>query len=115
MPHDPTPRRTEVPDFPRDRRNQVTGVDLGVGVSSESSRRGVGTMPGGTTMRPDHVKAANRRLLSTEEVAEALCVTTKTVRRWIARGELPAMKLHRQWRVRVGDLDLLLTGDRDVA
>ena len=66
-------------------------------------------------MRPDHVKAANRRLLSSDEVAEALCVTTKTVRRWIARGELPAVKPHRQWRVRVTDLDRLLQGDSDAA
>jgi excisionase family DNA binding protein len=66
-------------------------------------------------MRPDHVKAANRRLLSTEEVAEALCVTTKTVRRWIARGELPAVKLHRQWRVRVADLEAVLIDDTDAA
>lgn len=115
MPHNPTPQRAEVADFRRDQGNQVTGPDSGVGVSSESPRRGVGTMPGGTIMRPDHVKAASRRLLSTEEVAEALCVTTKTVRRWIARGELPAVKLHRQWRVRVTDLDVLLVGDRDAA
>jgi len=66
-------------------------------------------------MRPDHVKAANRRLLSTEEVAEALCVTTKTVRRWIARGELPAVKLHRQWRVRITDLEAVLIDDTDAA
>lgn len=115
MPHNPTPQRTGVADFRPERGNQVTDADSGVGVSSESSRRGVGAMPGGTTMRPDHVKAASRRLLSTEEVAEALCVTTKTVRRWIARGELPAVKLHRQWRIRVTDLDLLLVGDRDAA
>lgn len=66
-------------------------------------------------MRPDHVKAANRRLLSTEEVAEALCVTSKTVRRWIARGELPAVKLHRQWRVRIADLEAVLVDDTDAA
>ena len=115
MPHDPTPQRVEVADFRRDGGNQVTGPDPGVGVSSESSRRGVGTMPGGTTMRPDHVKAANRRLLSTEEVAEALCITPTTVRRWIARGELPAVKLHRQWRIRVTDLDRILVSDGDAA
>lgn len=115
MPHDPTPRWTGVADFRPEQGNQVTDADSGVGVSNESSREGVGAMPGGTTMRPDHVKAANRRLLSTEEVAEALCVTTKTVRRWIARGELPAVKLHRQWRVRVADLDALLVGDSDAA
>lgn len=115
MPHDPTPVRAEVTDLRRIGANQVTGAVAGVGVSSDSPRTGVGTTPGGTSMRPDHVKAANRRLLSTEEVAEALCVTPKTVRRWIARGELPAVKLHRQWRIRATDLDLLLGGDRDAA
>ena len=115
MPHDPTPLRAPVADFRRDHGNQVTDADSGVGVSSESPCSGVGTTPGGTTMRPDHVKAANRRLLSTEEVAEALCITPKTVRRWIARGELPAVKLHRQWRIRVTDLDRILVSDGDAA
>ena len=61
---------------------------------------------------------ANRsqnRLLSTEEVAVLLAVTPKTVRRWIAAGELPAVKLHRQWRVCATHLDRLLRGERDVA
>jgi excisionase family DNA binding protein len=66
-------------------------------------------------MQPSHVKAANRRLLSTEQVADALAVKPKTVRRWIASGELPAVKLHRQWRVRAEELERLLLGDRDAA
>lgn len=55
------------------------------------------------------------RLVSTDEVAEALSVHPKTVRRWILSGELPAMKLHRQWRIRTRDLDQLLTETRRVA
>ena len=66
-------------------------------------------------MKPDRARTANRRLLSTEEVAAALAVKPKTVRRWIVSGELPAVKLHRQWRVRAEHLEQLLLGDRDVA
>lgn len=56
-------------------------------------------------MRP---KPTIARLLSTDEVAEVLAVKPKTVRRWIADGELPAVKLHRQWRVRVDELERLI-------
>jgi excisionase family DNA binding protein len=55
------------------------------------------------------------QLLSTDEVAELLAVTPKTVRRWIAEGELPAVKLHRQWRVRATELDRLLEGESNAA
>lgn len=66
-------------------------------------------------MQPQQRKTANRRLLSTEQVADALAVTPKTVRRWITSGELPAVKLHRQWRIRADELERLLLGDRDAA
>ena len=66
-------------------------------------------------MKPDHAKTPPRRLLSTEEVADALAVKPKTVRGWILRGELPAVKLHRQWRVRAEHLERLLIGDGDAA
>lgn len=42
-------------------------------------------------------------------------MSPKTVRRWIAEGELPAVKLHRQWRVRAAELDSLLEGESDAA
>lgn len=35
--------------------------------------------------------------------------------RWIVRGELLAVKLHRKWRVRVPELGRLLVGDSDAA
>jgi excisionase family DNA binding protein len=60
-------------------------------------------------------KRSQNRLLSTEEVAELLAVTPKTVRRWIAERELPAVKLHRQWRIRATDLDRLLEVESDAA
>ena len=65
-------------------------------------------------MKPD-ARTVNRRLLSTDEVAAALAVKPKTVRRWILCGELPAVKLHRQWRVRPEHLERLLIGDSDAA
>lgn len=60
-------------------------------------------------------KRSPNRLLSTDEVAELLAVTSKTVSRWITAGELPAVKLHRQWRVRAAELDRLLEGESDAA
>ena len=63
-------------------------------------------------MRP---KRSASRLLSTEQVAEVLAVKPKTVRRWIASGELPAVKLHRQWRIRAHELERLLEGSGHAA
>ncbi len=45
------------------------------------------------------------RLLTIPEVKDILRVSEKTVRRWIAKGELPAAKLGNQWRIRPRDLD----------
>ena len=45
------------------------------------------------------------RLLTISEVKDILRVSEKTVRRWIATGELPAAKLGNQWRIRPRDLD----------
>ena len=39
------------------------------------------------------------RLLTIAEVAERLRVNPKTVRRWIAGGELAAYRVGRQWRI----------------
>jgi excisionase family DNA binding protein len=44
------------------------------------------------------------RLLTIAGVAEQCLVSTKTVRRWIARGELPVHQLGRQIRVSESDL-----------
>lgn len=52
------------------------------------------------------------RLLTTAEVADRLGVTAYTVRRWVADGHLPAVKLpgagRAQWRFHAADLDALL-------
>jgi excisionase family DNA binding protein len=39
-----------------------------------------------------------------QQVAERLQVSEMTVRRWVRRGELPAIKLGQQWRIRDDDL-----------
>ena len=50
-----------------------------------------------------------RRLISLTEDADALAVSTKTVRRYIAAGELDAVRLGRRTiRIRVESLDRLI-------
>lgn len=50
-----------------------------------------------------------RRLISLTEAADALAVSTKTVRRYIAAGELDAVRLGRRTiRVKVESLDRLI-------
>ena len=44
-------------------------------------------------------------LMTIDQVAVMCRVSEKTVRRWIAAGELPAAKLGNQWRIRPRDLD----------
>ena len=44
-------------------------------------------------------------LLTVEKVAEILDVHIKTVRSYIASGELPAIKLKREYRIQQSDLD----------
>jgi excisionase family DNA binding protein len=87
----------------------VTGTDFGVGVYREGRARWRPPNPGGTVTS----KRIQNRLLSTDEVAELLAVSPKTVRRWISEGELPAVKLHRQWRIRAAELDRQLEGKSD--
>ncbi len=49
-----------------------------------------------------------RRLMTTEEVIAYLRVNPRTVYRLIQAGDLPAVRVGRQWRVRRGDLDTWL-------
>jgi len=58
----------------------------------------------------DMTRSSSLPLLTTDEVAELLVVTPKTIRRWIASGALPAMKLHRQWRIDARELERFLDG-----
>lgn len=48
------------------------------------------------------------RYLTTQELADIMSVRPKTVRTWIDRGEIRAVKLHRQWRVPAAEVDRLL-------
>jgi excisionase family DNA binding protein len=61
---------------------------------------------------------AGRELLSfltTEEVLGYLKVTPRTIYRLIRTGELPAVRIGRQWRFRRGDLDSWLDRQRHSA
>ena len=49
-------------------------------------------------------------LLTAAEVAEQLRVSTMTIYRLIRRGELPAVRVGRNYRVRTQDLDDYLSG-----
>lgn len=51
-------------------------------------------------------------LLTTEEVLAYLRVTPRTIYRLIHSGELPAMRIGRQWRFRRNDLDAWLERQR---
>ena len=48
--------------------------------------------------------------LTTEEVLECLKVTPRTVYRLIRSGELPAVRVGRQWRFKKTDLEVWLQG-----
>ena len=48
------------------------------------------------------------RLLTAGEVADTLRVSTMTIYRLIRRGELPAVRVGRNYRVRAADLDRYL-------
>jgi excisionase family DNA binding protein len=44
-------------------------------------------------------------LLTTHDVADLLKMKEATVRRWIRDGELPAILIHREWRVSMKHLE----------
>jgi excisionase family DNA binding protein len=50
--------------------------------------------------------------LTTEEVLTYLKITPRTIYRLIRSGELPAVRIGRQWRFRRGDLDRWLERQR---
>ena len=58
---------------------------------------------------------SNSPFLSIRGVAEHLDVSIKTVRRWIARGELTAFKVGSQWRIDTDDLERFLWRQRRAA
>jgi excisionase family DNA binding protein len=56
-----------------------------------------------------------RRLMTTDEVVAYLRVNARTVYRLMQTGDLPAVRVGRQWRVRQGDLDEWLERSRSTA
>jgi excisionase family DNA binding protein len=53
--------------------------------------------------------------LTTEEVLSYLKITPRTIYRLIRSGELPAVRIGRQWRFRRADLDRWLERQRAVS
>ena len=53
--------------------------------------------------------------LKVEEVAARLKLKEKTIRDWIGRGELPAYKLGKEWRIRRDDFDQAMQARRTTA
>jgi excisionase family DNA binding protein len=56
-----------------------------------------------TTSTADHSE-----LLTVGEVASLLRISEHTVRRLLATGELPGVRVGRQWRIAAGELDARL-------
>jgi excisionase family DNA binding protein len=50
-------------------------------------------------------KASKSAFLTTEQVLDCLKVNPRTIYRLIKTGELPAIRIGRQWRFRRADLD----------
>jgi excisionase family DNA binding protein len=60
-------------------------------------------------------KAIISAFLTTEEVLTCLRVTPRTIYRLIKSGELPAIRIGRQWRFRRADLDEWIDRQRTAA
>lgn len=53
------------------------------------------------------------RLLTPEDAAERLAVSSKTIRDWLRAGKLKGAKAGRLWRVREEDLEEFLKSNRE--
>jgi len=51
------------------------------------------------------------RLLTTEEAAKYLRVSRATILRWCRARQLPAVRIGRQWRIDMEQLEELVTGE----
>ena len=58
----------------------------------------------------DHRGFGDFEFMTTDEVLGYLRINARTVYRLIRDGELPAVRIGRQWRIRRTDLDLWLSG-----
>ncbi len=57
---------------------------------------------------------ADAEFLTTDEVLGYLRINARTVYRLIRTGELPAVRIGRQWRIRRCDLDSWINGNRAI-
>jgi len=55
------------------------------------------------------VNANGVQLLTTEQAAQRLAVTEAAVRKWISQRRLPAVRLGRCVRLRLADVELVVT------
>jgi len=76
--------------------------------------RTVGVPSALDTMTPPPA-ADEPEYLKVEEVAARLKLKEKTIRDWILRGELPAYKLGKEWRIRRADFDQAMQARRTTA
>jgi len=60
-------------------------------------------------------KATYSAFVTTEEVLSCLKVNPRTIYRLIRTGELPAIRIGRQWRFRRSDLDAFLDRQQAVS
>ncbi len=67
---------------------------------------------GSTLMTRSDNGNGNHEFMTTDDVLGYLRVNARTVYRLIKSGELPAVRIGRQWRIRRTDLDLWLSGQR---
>ena len=64
---------------------------------------------------PAHPRSDSPRVLLVEEVAQLLRVSPDSVRRQLADGHLPGVKVGGAWRIPADRLDAYLNGDLDEA
>ncbi|OGE76799.1 MAG: hypothetical protein A3C85_03330 [Candidatus Doudnabacteria bacterium RIFCSPHIGHO2_02_FULL_48_21] len=50
------------------------------------------------------------KIYSTRELAKFFAVSEKTIWEWCKKGRLPGFKIGKEWKVRVSDLNRLITG-----
>jgi excisionase family DNA binding protein len=67
------------------------------------------------TVKNVGVRSEPIAFLTTEDVVAYLNVTPRTIYRLIRTGELPAIRVGHQWRIRQSDLDEWLSRQRAVA
>lgn len=48
------------------------------------------------------------KLLTPEQAAEILNVTSNTIREWLKKGELKGLKIKNLWRIRPADLEAFI-------